>query len=201
MGKWIKLRSKLKIRYIKKIFIILVFGFILPIEAKSHSGRTNSEGCHNQKSNNTYHCHKPKSYSKKTSTSGTLKVVDGDTIHIGSKKYRFSGIDTPEIRQTCKENEKIIFCGVLAKEILIKKIANRKIECIEEDVPDRYQRILAECFVNGESLSSYLVRSGYAFAYRKYSTKFIKDEEFAKKNQLGLWKTTFEFPWDYRKNR
>ena len=167
----------------------------------SHSGGTNSEGCHNQTSNNTYHCHKPKSYSKKTSKSGTLKVVDGDTIHIGSKKYRFSGIDTPEIRQTCKENKKIIFCGVLAKEILIKKIANRKIECIEEDVPDRYQRILAECFVNGESLSSYLVRSGYAFAYRKYSTKFIKDEEFAKKNQLGLWKTTFEFPWDYRKNR
>ena len=36
----------------------------------------------------------------------------------------------------------------------------------------------AECFVNNESLSSYLVQSGYAFAYRKYSKKFIKDENY-----------------------
>ena len=26
-------------------------------------------------------------------------IVDGDTIHIGSNKYRFSGIDTPEMKQ------------------------------------------------------------------------------------------------------
>ena len=38
--------------------------------------------------------------------------------------------------------------------------------CVKEG-KDQYKRILAECFVNNESLSSYLVRSGYAFAYRK----------------------------------
>jgi len=53
--------------------------------------------------------------------------------------------------------------------------------------------------VNGESLSSYLVRSGYAFAYRKYSKKFIKDEDFAKANKLGMWAMTFQYPWDFRK--
>ena len=60
------------------------------------------------------------------------------------------------------------------------------------------KRILAECFVNGESLSAYMVRSGYAFAFRKYSKKFIKDEEFAKISKLGLWKSKFEYPWDLR---
>ena len=53
--------------------------------------------------------------------------------------------------------------------------------------------------LNGESLSSFLVRSGYAFAYRKYSKKFIKDEEFAKENKLGMWSMEFEYPWDFRK--
>ena len=53
--------------------------------------------------------------------------------------------------------------------------------------------------MNGESLSKFLVRSGYAFAYRKYSTKFIKDEEFAKANKLGMWEMTFQYPWDFRK--
>ena len=53
--------------------------------------------------------------------------------------------------------------------------------------------------LNGESLSSFLVRSGYAFAYRKYSKKFIKEEEFAKENKLGMWTMEFEYPWDFRK--
>jgi endonuclease YncB( thermonuclease family) len=49
------------------------------------------------------------------------------------------------------------------------------------------------------SLSRYLVREGYAFAYRKYSNKFIKDEEFAKNNNKGMWSMSFEYPWEYRK--
>ena len=63
--------------------------------------------------------------------------------------------------------------------MLINKIGNNDIECISEG-KDQYKRTLAECFVNNESLSSYLVKSGYAFAYRKYSKKFIKDENYAK---------------------
>jgi len=51
----------------------------------------------------------------------------------------------------------------------------------------------------GESLSSYLVRRGYAFAYRKYSKKFITDEDYAKVNQIGMWSMEFDYPWDYRK--
>jgi Micrococcal nuclease (thermonuclease) homologs len=44
-----------------------------------------------------------------------------------------------------------------------------------------------------------LVRNGYAFAYRKYSIKFINDERFAKKNKLGLWSMKFVYPWKFRK--
>ena len=126
-----------------------------------------------------------------------IKIVDGDTIHLNGEKIRFSGIDTPELKQTCFKDDVKNLCGVKAKQILINKIGNNTVECISEG-RDQYKRILAECFVNNESLSSYLVRSGYAFAYRKYSKKFIKDEEFAKTNKLGLWKSKFEYPWDVR---
>jgi endonuclease YncB( thermonuclease family) len=54
--------------------------------------------------------------------------------------------------------------------------------------------------VNNESLSSYLVKNGYAFAYRKYSKKFILDEDYARLNKKGLWSMKFIFPWDYRRN-
>ena len=128
-----------------------------------------------------------------------LKVVDGDTIHLNGKKIRFNGIDTPELRQTCIKEGIKDYCGVTAKQILIDKIADNTVECIIEG-KDQYKRTLAECFVNNESLSSYLVRSGYAFAYRKYSKKFIEDENFAKTNQFGMWSMKFEYPWDFRKN-
>ena len=128
----------------------------------------------------------------------TLTVIDGDTIKINNIKYRFLGIDTPEINQTCKKDEEIIYCGIIAKNKLIEKIGNQIPKCVAEST-DRYNRIIAECFVKNESLSKYLVRNGYAFAYRKYSKKFIVDEDYAKKNKLGLWQMNFQYPWDYRK--
>ena len=127
-----------------------------------------------------------------------LRVVDGDTIHLNGEKIRFTGIDTPELKQTCIKEGIIDPCGVTAKEILIEKIADNKVECISEG-KDQYKRTLAECFVNNVSLSSYLVRRGYAFAYRKYSKKFIADEDYAKTNQIGMWSMEFDYPWDYRK--
>ena len=129
-----------------------------------------------------------------------LKVVDGDTIHLNGEKIRFTGIDTPELKQTCIKEGIENSCGVTAKQILVNKIGNNTVECISEGI-DRYKRILAECFVNDESLSTYLVRSGYAFAYRKYSKKFIIDEEYAKVNKVGMLSMNFEYPWDYRKNK
>jgi len=109
-----------------------------------------------------------------------------------------SGIDTPELKQTCIISGVKNFCGLKAKEILIEKISDQKVVCVSEG-KDQYKRTLAECFVNDESLSSYLVRSGYAFAYRKYSKKFVSDEEFAKSNRLGIWSMEFDYPWDWRK--
>ena len=127
-----------------------------------------------------------------------LKIVDGDTIVLNGEKIRFSGIDSPELKQTCIKGDQKVFCGRLAKEFLIKKINNSTPQCISEG-KDVYKRTLAECFVDGESLSIFLVRSGYAFAYRKYSKKFIQDEKFAKDNMLGLWSMEFKYPWEFRK--
>ena len=127
-----------------------------------------------------------------------LKIIDGDTIILNGEKIRFSGIDTPELKQTCLKDNEEVGCGMFAKMLLIKKIGNNTPICIGKK-KDFYKRTLAECFVNGESLSKFLVRSGYAFAYRKYSTKFVKDEDFAKINKLGMWSMTFKYPWDFRK--
>ena len=129
-----------------------------------------------------------------------IKILDGDTIHIEKVKYRFHGIDAPEISQICKVNNKNVKCGELSKQKLIEKISNKKVNCKKIAI-DRYKRVVAECYVDDESLSKYLVKNGYAFAYRRYSKKFIEDENFAKKNKLGLWSMDFQYPWDFRRKK
>ena len=127
-----------------------------------------------------------------------IKIIDGDTIHLNNEKIRFTGIDTPELKQTCNKNNEIIYCGIQARKLLINKIGKNKVNCVRKG-KDQYNRTLAECFVNDLSLSRFLVREGYAFAYRKYSKKFIEDENFAKNNNMGMWSMKFEYPWDWRK--
>ena len=91
-----------------------------------------------------------------------LKVVDGDTIILNGEKIRFSGIDTPESyyqgkKQICYDDNTEVFCGDLSKKILVERIGNNKVSCIKEKKPDKYKRILAECFVNNKSLSLSLI--------------------------------------------
>ena len=128
-----------------------------------------------------------------------IQVIDGDTIHIGKFKYRFFGIDAPEIKQICEKDNIKIKCGVIAKNALKNKIGDKIPECIVKD-KDRYQRLVAECFIEKESLSKFMVREGYAVAYTQYSKDFIEDEKYAKENKLGIWSTNFQMPSEYRKS-
>ena len=130
-----------------------------------------------------------------------LRIIDGDTIKLNGERIRFAGIDTPEPKQICTLDNIEIFCGNLATVVLKEKIGNEIVTCEREKELDKYNRILAECFVKGQSLSSYMVKNGYAFAYRYFSDKFIEDENYAKQNLLGLWIMEFEYPWDFRKKK
>ena len=135
-----------------------------------------------------------------SANSDQLIVTDGDTIRIGDERIRFSGIDAPEINQNCIYQGSTFNCGEFSKKLLLEKISDQEVICIKES-KDQYGRTLAECFVGKESLSSYLVREGYAFAYRKYSNKFVADEEYAKRNRNGMWSMQFLFPWEYRRQK
>ena len=128
-----------------------------------------------------------------------IQVIDGDTIHIGKLKYRFFGIDAPETKQICEKDNIKIKCGVIAKNVLKNKIGDKIPECVVKD-KDRYQRLVAECFIGKESLSKFMVREGYAVAYNQYSKDFIEDEKYAKENKLGIWSMTFQIPSEYRKS-
>ena len=77
-------------------------------------------------------------------------------------------------------------------------IKSNEVKCIF-DTKDRYGRAIAECYINTKNVNSWLVRNGYAIAYRKYSKKYVKDEIIAKKKKLGIWQGSFEIPEKWRR--
>ncbi len=141
---------------------------------------------------------------------GKPKIIDGDTIHISKYKIRLEGIDAPEMRQKCKKEKLKIsstigftfyedyYCGKESKENLEAKVYGSKIKCVSSS-KDRYNRYLATCFKDKLNLNQWMVRNGYAIAYRRYSKKYISDEDFAKQNKLGLWQGKFTNPEKWRK--
>ena len=61
-------------------------------------------------------------------------------------------------------------------------------------------RALGICYVaDGTDLNGWLVRQGHALAYRRYSTKYVPQEDQAKAAQAGLWAGAFIKPWDWRR--
>ena len=92
----------------------------------------------------------------------------------------------------------IIYAGRISKEKLITKINTSEIKCISSS-KDRYKRHIATCFKGKTNLNQWMVRNGYAIAYRRYSKKYVPDEEFAKENKLGLWQGKFMNPEKWRK--
>ena len=141
---------------------------------------------------------------------GVPKIIDGDTVHINTYKIRLEGIDAPEIKQKCKKPfisfsafidfsiNKSYSCGSVSKEKLINKINKSTIKCISLS-KDRYNRYLATCYKDQTNLNKWLVRSGFAVAYKRYSKKYLNDEIHAKNNSLGVWQGTFIRPEKWRK--
>lgn len=51
--------------------LLVAFSIFISLQSFSHGGRTNSEGCHNQRSNGSYHCHNGSSATQTTPNTST----------------------------------------------------------------------------------------------------------------------------------
>jgi endonuclease YncB( thermonuclease family) len=93
-----------------------------------------------------------------TLTGRVVRITDGDTIVVldadkVQHKIRLQGIDAPERGQAF---------GTKSKEHLSGLVAGRNVE-VDYNKYDRYQRILAKVFVNGEDVNLEQVEAGMAW--------------------------------------
>jgi endonuclease YncB( thermonuclease family) len=131
---------------------------------------------------------------------GRASVIDGDTIEVHGQRIRLFGIDAPEHDQLCEAGGAQYRCGQQAALALSDQIASRPVECVPRDV-DQYGRVVAACSVAGDDLNGWMVRNSWALAYRHYSTAYVGDEDAAHLAEAGIWRGTFDAPWDWRRGQ
>lgn len=129
---------------------------------------------------------------------GTARIIDGDTLEVRGSRVRLHGIDAPESAQRCRSEGRAWSCGREATRALAGRIGSRPVACKEHD-RDRYGRVVAVCRVAGEDVNAWMVASGWAFAYRKYSMRYVAEEIAAKTAGRGVWRGDVVAPWDWRR--
>ena len=134
-----------------------------------------------------------------TEARGIPQIVDADTVYVGADKVRLIGIDAPETDQVCLDGKgQTVSCGLEAKNCLQEFSRGRPWICTFLRT-DRYGRHLGTCTVDGEDVSRWLVRNGWALAFRQYSIAYVADEGSAREQGVGLWNGAFIAPWDWRR--
>lgn len=129
---------------------------------------------------------------------GMARIIDGDTLHLHDTRIRLFGIDAPEERQTCRIGGADRACGEEATIALRRHVGGDPVTCRHRDT-DRYGRMVAECFARGENLNAWMVRQGWAVAYRRYGGgMFDAEEAAARAARQGIWAGEFVMPWDWR---
>ena len=127
-------------------------------------------------------------------------VVDGDTIRLD---VRFQGVDAPETHQKCRNAEGQLYaCGKEATKALKKLIGKKKVRCVLEPEVGRYGRAIGYCYLpDGTDLNEWMVRQGHGLAHRKYSRKYVVDEEQARADKKGIHAGEYIPPWDWRRGK
>ncbi len=131
---------------------------------------------------------------------GVATVIDGDTLEVRGERIRLHGIDAPENAQSCEAGGKAWRCGQQASLALADRIGRLPVRC-ETFQRDRYGRVIAICRQGETNLNRWMVRNGWALAYRRYSTDYVAAENEARQTELGIWQGRFVPPWDWRRGK
>ena len=115
------------------------------------------------------------------------RVIDGDTVELSSgDKVRLKGINAPETFMNGNE---------LATNFL-ENFENKTVKIVSFG-PDKYGRILGYLFYENKNLNLEILEQGFASLYYYEQDKYYKEmksaEEFARMNELGIWKKSSDY--------
>lgn len=133
-----------------------------------------------------------------------VDVVDGDTVKIQNSQgqilsVRLAGIDAPEKGQKY---------GVESKQTLSQMVIGKHVNCISSK-KDRYGRLIAKLFVNGNDVNISMIQRCAAWHYKDYQNEqsaadrgaYSAAESSSRNARCGLWAGNPIKPSDFRRRR
>ena len=124
-----------------------------------------------------------------------VRVTDGDTIKVlqGGRtvKVRLEGIDCPEFGDAFSAKAK-----AFTSDLVFGKVVTLRVK-----ETDRYGRLVARVFVDGQDVSVQLVRAGLAWHYKRYSSDPVlaEAESTARALGIGIWSEPNPVPpWEIK---
>jgi endonuclease YncB( thermonuclease family) len=136
-----------------------------------------------------------------TMQSAQVKVRDGDTLTMMGKDIRLYGIDAPEYKQICQNNDgKNWQCGDRAREKLVAIIGTAEVICTPKAV-DKYNRTIATCSTSTvPDIALAMVEAGLAAnGVDGGEGPYAVSESLAQVEKIGVWSGPFTNPADWRK--
>jgi endonuclease YncB( thermonuclease family) len=125
-------------------------------------------------------------------------VADGDTLSVtgpeGSFTVRISRIDAPERKQPFGQ-ESLNY---------LRRLTLNKTVTLEIKGKDKYDRVLAEVWVDGKNYSTLAVAQGLAYPYYDNDQELAALAEQAKRRRVGVWslpENQRQLPGDYRREQ
>ena len=194
---------------------IAVFVLFTPSSLLPHGGGLDSLGCHHDRKQGGYHCHRGllagQSFASKAEALEALRknkpdqptarkgkwrtvtrVVDGDTIILnGKERVRLIGVDTPE---TVDPRRPVQYFGKEASAFTKRMVEGKRVRLeYDQTRKDRYGRTLAYIYLeDGTFLNAEIVKQGYGHAYTRFPFRYLEEfrryENEARKAGKGLWK-------------
>lgn len=128
------------------------------------------------------------------------RVTDADTFYVGGTEIRLDGIDAPDPDQICTRAGEKYKCGEEAQAALLRIVAGRVLTC-QQVGEDLFKRAVVRCQVGNFDLGAELVRQGWAVAFKKFSKRYVAQENEARKAKRGLWEGKFDRPRDWRRKK
>lgn len=115
---------------------------------------------------------------------GAIRIVDGETLGLGDRIVRLSGVAAPTRGEACRTRAGDAFdCGAAAAAALTRLVDGRDVTCRIVG-RDGFGRGLGQCSVAGADINRALVRGGFAVAS---SGALRGDEAVARDAAQGLW--------------
>jgi len=109
------------------------------------------------------------------------RVIDGDTIIVGTNRVRLAEIDTPELNAPY---------GAEAKKALSDMILRRTV-VVEWKRRGRYRRIIGQVYLKDNWINRDLVEMGWAQQFTRYSDSgaLSQSQESARRRHAGRWRS------------